>query len=107
MAHRFDDTLKLDPNGAPLAAGPVDPPSEDVYRIWVWVSQNDRGAAARGSRDWGNNPVTPRWDCPTTLFQDSKRFVPGDAEGMAVALVKRGNDKEYYGWWHGPIQIVP
>jgi hypothetical protein len=106
MAHRFDDELHLDPQGAPLAGGPVDPPSENIYKIWVWVSQNHKGAAARGSMDWGNNPVSPHWDCQTTLFQDSHRFVPGKAEGMAVALVKRGNKEEYFGWWDD-VEIVP
>jgi hypothetical protein len=98
--HKFFDRLRLDPQtGAPLAAGPVDPPTEDMYRIWVWVSQNYSGAAATGRMNWENNPVTPCWACPTERFQGSNPFVPGQAVGMAVALVKKGNTREYFGWW--------
>jgi hypothetical protein len=90
----------------------VDPTSEDVYWIAVWVYQKVGGktAAARGSKDWGNSPVTPKWECPTTLFQasnePSNRFTPGPALGMAVAVVKDGNKKKYFGWWDN-TEIVP
>jgi hypothetical protein len=104
--HKFFDRLRLDPQaGAPLAAGPVDPPTEEMYRIWVWVSQNYRGAAARGSGNWTNNPKSPSWDCPTTLFDGSSRFVPGQAEAMAVALIKKGDKQEFFGWWDD-VEIV-
>src|ERR687891_588574 len=100
MAHRFDDKLRLDPAGAPLAAGPVHPPGERMYRIWVWGTPEKTGAAARGSMDWGNGPVSPHWDCPTTLWQDSPRFETGHpALGMAVALAKHGNGTKLFGWW--------
>jgi hypothetical protein len=99
MPHNFDEDLHLDAAGAPLAKGPVDPHSEKMFRIWVWVSQDATTAAARGSMDWGDDPVSPRWECPTTLFQDSPRFSPGSAKGMAIALVKNGNKKKYFGWW--------
>jgi hypothetical protein len=103
VPHRFADHLHLDAAGAPLAKGPVFPPGEKVFRIWVWVTQEEK--AARGSMDWGNNPVSPEWDCTTTLWQDSPRFSTGPALGMAVALVKRGNDKVYFGWWDD-VEIV-
>jgi hypothetical protein len=104
--HKFFDRLRLDPQtGAPLAAGPVDPPTEDMYRIWVWVSQNYRGAAARGSMDWTNDPVSPCWNCPTGLFPGSNAFVAGQAVGMAVALVQKGNQQEFFGWWDD-VEIV-
>jgi hypothetical protein len=104
--HKFSKKLRLDPQtGAPRATGPVDPPEENMFRIWVWVSQNKRGAAARGSADWTRNPVTPKWECPTTLFDASTPFKKGMAEGMAVALVKRGNKEEYFGWWE-EVEII-
>ena len=104
MAHKFAKKLSLDPQtGAPLAKGPVDPATEEMYRIWVWISQDETKAAARGSFDWGNNPVSPEWECPTTLFADSPRFEAGKkAKGMAVAWVKDGTAKKYYGWWDEP-----
>jgi hypothetical protein len=104
--HKFAHNLRLDPNGAPLAKGPVEPKNEAMYRIWVWVSQEKSGAAAKGWVDWDNNPVTPQWNCPTTLFENSPRFKKGPALGMAVALVKDGNGKKYYGWWDGKVEIV-
>jgi hypothetical protein len=104
--HRFFDKLTLDPaTGTPRAAGPVDPPTESMCRIWVWLSQNERGAAARGSADWSSNPVTPTWQCATTPFDASKPFKKGKAEGMAVALVKKGNQEEYFGWWED-VEII-
>ena len=106
MAHRFDHHIRLDANGAPLAKGPVDPQHEAIFRIWVWVSQEGSGAAARGSMDWGNSPVSPEWNCATTVFQDSPPFKKGPALGMAVAWVKKGNGKEYFGWWDEKVVIV-
>ena len=100
MPHNFDEKLNLDSAGAPLAKGPVDPHSEKMFRIWVWVTQDDTDAAARGSMDWGDNPVSPEWNCTTELWGDSPPFSTGaTAKCMAVALVKRGNDRVFYGWW--------
>ena len=104
--HKFAHHISLEANGAPLAKGPVEPTSEAMFRIWVWVSQEKTGAAARGSMDWSNNPKTPHWDCPTTLFQDSPRFKNGPALGMAVALVKDGSGKKFFGWWDEKVVIV-
>jgi hypothetical protein len=105
MAHKFDDFLHLDAAGAPLAQGPVHPPGERMFRIWVWVTQEKTDAAARGSVDWGNGPVSPHWDCATTLWQDSPRFEKGAALGMAVAVVKHGNGTKLFGWWDD-VEIV-
>ena len=99
MAHKFDNNINLDGAGAPLAKGPVDPPVESMIKIWVWVSQEHTDAAARGSVDWSNSPVSPKWDCATTLWQDSPPFEKGHkALGMAVALVKDGASTKLYGW---------
>lgn len=106
MAHKFAHRIRLDAAGAPLAKGPVQPRGEKIFKIWVWVTQERSAAAARGSFDWGNDPVSPRWNCPTTLMQDSPRFVPGPALGMAIALVKRGDRKEYFGWWDEDVVII-
>jgi hypothetical protein len=111
MAYRFADELELDqPTGAPLAKGPVGP--GEMLWIGVWVYQDSRRAAGRGSKDWGNSPLPPgsTWECATDLFQASNqksdRFVPGPALGMAVALVREDNKKKYYGWWDD-TEIVP
>jgi hypothetical protein len=106
MAHKFARKIHLDANGAPLARGPVEPEEEAMYRIWVWVTQEQSGAAARGSADWSNSPKSPKWNCTTTLFDGSPPFQDGDALGMAVALVKKGNGQEYFGWWDGKVEIV-
>jgi hypothetical protein len=105
MAHRFAHRIKLDPAGAPLAKGPRQTRDEPIFRIWVWVTQEKSKAAARGSMDFGNNPVA-RWECTTTLMENSPRFERGPALGMAIALVKKGNAKEYFGWWDDQVVIV-
>lgn len=106
MAHRFAHRIRLDAAGAPLAKGPVQPRGEKFFRIWVWVTQEHSAAAARGSMDWGNNPVSPTWECATTLMDNSPRFERGPALGMAIALVKKGNGKEYFGWWDDEVVII-
>jgi hypothetical protein len=106
MAHRFDTDISLGANGAPLATGPVEPKEEEMFRIWVWVTQKETGAAARGSRNWSANPKSPNWNCGTRLFKNSPPFAKGPALGMAVALVKKPNGKEYFGWWDGKVKIV-
>ena len=106
MAHKFADQLKLDASNAlSLATGPVDPPSEEMFRIWVWLYQSKTKAAGRGSKDWGNTPVSPTWDCPISMFPDSNQFEKGPAVGMAIAEVKKGNRREYFGWWD-KVKIV-
>jgi|SRR5215211_1389005 len=104
MAYRFADQLKLDaPTGAPIAKGPVEP--GEMLWIVVWVYQDGRRAASRGSKDWATNPLPAgsTWECTTALFEatgePSDRFVPGPALGMAVALVRENNKKKYFGWW--------
>jgi hypothetical protein len=111
MAYKFADELKLDAQtGAPLAKGPVGP--GEMLWIVVWVYQDWRRAAARGSKDLSNNPLPPgsTWECTTALFEASNhksdRFVAGPALGMAVALVREDNKKKYYGWWDD-TEIVP
>jgi hypothetical protein len=106
--HKFFDRLLLDSNtGTPLAAGPVDPPTEAMYQIWVWISQNQSGAAATGSGKWEEDPVTPSWECTTKLFDSSQPFVRGEAQCMAVALVKKGDSKAFFGWWDDVEILTP
>jgi len=100
MPHNFDNPLKIDAaTGGVLAKGPVDPNQGKIYWITVWVYEVNGVAAARGSKDFSGNPATQSWDCPTTLFQDSKKFSEGPVVGVAIARVKDGGTKEYFGWW--------
>jgi hypothetical protein len=105
MAHKFAHHISLDPAGAPLAKGPTATKDPPIFRISVWVTQEKSKAAARGSKDFGNNPKA-KWECATTLMENSPRFQKGPALGMAIALVKKGNGKEYFGWWDDDVVIV-
>jgi hypothetical protein len=117
--HNFNNSLRLSkpqpgpyprPRSAPLARGPV-ADDETVAWMQVWIYQNrgpGRAAAAYGTGDWSNAPISDKWRIPTKLVKNSDDFVARKpAQATALALVEDKNkDKEFY-WWSEAVMILP
>jgi hypothetical protein len=108
MAHKFNEKLKLpSQQGGPVARGSV-AAGEKMEWIAVWITQNVGGnaAAARGGADWTDKPQKGKWKTETELVTGSDHFLTGQpAMATAIALVKKGNAKEFY-WWGHAVEIV-
>ena len=107
MPHNFNNTLTLDAQGAPEAAGPV-ASGEEIIWIAVWIYQNIGGnsAGATGGAGWYGSPKSGTWDTTTSLVTGSAPFVTDKkARAMALALVTDGTETEFY-WWAEKVRIV-
>ena len=121
---KFDDVLQLKKEGVVVvdATGPLDPSQEEMVELCAWVFQRGKEDAAATEMTTGDHHETTAGH-HLEVFKDpdgqdhwklrlrqvgNEPLVPGDAFGVAVAMMKMKNqsDQQRVVWWGHPVKLV-
>jgi hypothetical protein len=119
---KFDDVLQLRKDGAVVldATGPLEPSEEQMVELCAWVFQRGGNDAAATEMTTGDHHETAGGD-HLEFFKDpdgrdhwrlhlrqvgAEPLVPGDAFGVAVAMMKNEHDQQRVVWWGHPVQLA-
>lgn len=110
MPVRFDEKLKLRADGGVDAKGPLDP-NEEMLELCAWVFQEKNPGDAAATEMTTTSPeavfsgLPPKWSLRLDKLDGSARLRPGPAFAVAVALMKKGRNKDVV-WWGHPITLT-